>query len=141
MAQLTIAQAAKQWGVSRGKIYSHIKKGSISASKNGEGKTVIDVSEMLRVLGDAQPKTEQKAPQQAPTLLVDSLQKQIELLERELGDAKEREKLANERNREMNDQVASLLNRLNHFEQEDKTEKKQKKKGLLGRVVDAILED
>lgn len=138
MAQLTISQAAKQWCVSRGKLYAHIKKGSISTSKNGEGKTVIDVSELLRVLGDAQPNNKPETQKQPPTLLVDSLHKQIELLERELHDAKEREKLANDRNQEMNEQVTSLLNRLNHLEHD---EKKQKKKGLFGRVVEAVLDN
>ena len=141
MAQLTIAQAAKQWGVSRGKLYSHVKKGTLSTSKNGEGKTVIDVSELLRVLGDAQPKTAQKATEQPPTVLVDSLQKQIQLLERELQDAKEREREANERTKEMNSQVTSLLNRISHLEQDDKTPAKQKKKSKFWRVVDTLMED
>ena len=140
MPQLTVTQASKQWNISRGKLYSYIKKGSISVSKNAEGKTVIDVSELLRIFSNPHPKTEKQTHQDSPNLLVNSLQKQVDLLERELDDAKVRERLANERNKEMSDQVTSLLNRIEHFKQDDAQDKKLKKRGFLTRVMDAVFE-
>jgi excisionase family DNA binding protein len=47
----TVAEAARQVGVSRQTVFDKIKAGKLSATVNGEGVKVVDVSELLRVFG------------------------------------------------------------------------------------------
>ena len=67
MAQVSISEAARLAGISRGSLYkSYIKKGVISVSADLAGKKFIDTSELLRVFGELkgnsneQPTGEQK---------------------------------------------------------------------------------
>ena len=67
MAQVSISEAARLAGISRGSLYkSYIKKGVISVSADAAGKKSIDTSELLRVFGELkgnsseQPAGEQK---------------------------------------------------------------------------------
>jgi hypothetical protein len=56
MATLTIAGAARTWGVSRQTVYNKISEGVLSVTKDASDATRIDPAEMLRVFGE--PKTE-----------------------------------------------------------------------------------
>lgn len=47
----TVAESAKQVGVSRQTIFDKIKSGKLSATINNDGVKVVDVSELLRVFG------------------------------------------------------------------------------------------
>ena len=53
MAQVSISEAARLAGISRGGLYkSYLKKGVISVSTDSSGKKFIDTSELLRVFGE-----------------------------------------------------------------------------------------
>ena len=53
MAQVSISEAARLAGISRGSLYkSYINKGVISVSTDSAGKKFIDTSELLRVFGE-----------------------------------------------------------------------------------------
>ena len=53
MNTLSITEAAKLAGVSRNTMYSKIKKGILSKSKDSKGRVYIELSELLRVYPDA----------------------------------------------------------------------------------------
>ena len=55
MTKLNITEAAKAAGISRPTFYRHIKDGKVSVEKGSDGETRIDLSEILRVYGEAQP--------------------------------------------------------------------------------------
>lgn len=53
MAQVSISEAARLAGISRGGLYkTYLSKGVISVSTNSAGKKSIDTSELLRVFGE-----------------------------------------------------------------------------------------
>ena len=53
MAKVSISEAARLAGISRGSLYkSYLSKGVISVSKDSLGKKSIDTSELLRVFGE-----------------------------------------------------------------------------------------
>jgi hypothetical protein len=56
MPTLSIAGAAREWGISRQTIYNKISEGILSVTKDASDATRIDPAEMLRVFGE--PKTE-----------------------------------------------------------------------------------
>ena len=51
MAKLNLSQAAKAVGIHRSTIHRHIDEGKISSEVIGNGKKVVDTSELLRVYG------------------------------------------------------------------------------------------
>ena len=51
MPLLTIAKAARTFGVARSTIYSHLRSGKLSATRTPEGERRIDTSELHRVYG------------------------------------------------------------------------------------------
>lgn len=52
MALLPVSKAAELVGLSRKTMYSHIRSGKVSASKNAKGVLLIDTSELIRVFSD-----------------------------------------------------------------------------------------
>jgi hypothetical protein len=53
LAQVSISEAARLAGISRGGLYkTYLSKGVISVSTNSAGKKSIDTSELLRVFGE-----------------------------------------------------------------------------------------
>ena len=53
MARVSISEAARLIGISRGSLYkSYLNKGAISVSSDSSGKKSIDTSELLRVFGE-----------------------------------------------------------------------------------------
>lgn len=46
---LTVAQAAKEVGITRGGLWKAIKQGRLSATKNNHGQFVVDPAELFRV--------------------------------------------------------------------------------------------
>ena len=49
--QFTITEAAKLYGKQRKTIYRHLDTGRLSAGVRGDGKRVIDLSELIRCYG------------------------------------------------------------------------------------------
>ena len=64
--QLTVSQAAELYGVARSTVHRKLKSGRMSSTVRGDGKRVVALSELIRVMGE--PDTvEEKVQQDAPT--------------------------------------------------------------------------
>lgn len=62
---LTVSQAAELYGVARSTVHRKLKSGRMSSTVRGDGKRVIAMSELIRVIGE--PGTvEEKVQQNAP---------------------------------------------------------------------------
>jgi len=89
---LTVSEAAKTVGISRGGIWKAIKRGKLSATKDHAGNFTIDLAELLRAYpqvdrqmdkegGDSkQPSIDKWTGNRHSDELVDSLREQIDLL-------------------------------------------------------------
>jgi septal ring factor EnvC (AmiA/AmiB activator) len=133
MVAMTLGKAAKQWNLARGTVYAAAKNGKLSVTKNSQGHYQVDAAEMSRVYG--QPKSKEQPQQiQQTTIAADLMQKQIDLLERQLREAKERED-------RLNNQIDQLNARLEHHKTPTNDQPRHKKKWLIGRVVDAVLDN
>ncbi len=97
MPILTVTQAAKAANKSRATLYRHIKKGDLSAHQQPDGSKGIDTSELIRVFGPLHYDTSQtrksaRHETHANTALlqsrIEALERENELLRRELTDAK-----------------------------------------------------
>ena len=88
--KLSPTQAEKRYEVTRQTVYKDIEKGKLSASKDGKGKTVIDMSELDRVYEkrrqkDTSPSVANLQTATDKTVNLDSLlQKEIDLLREQL---------------------------------------------------------
>jgi hypothetical protein len=118
MAQLTISDAARVTGVSRVTLHRYIKTGKLSRTPDG----LIDTAELLRIGLVLQPDTVQQpvtvqrpaTPSATPPVTPDTpaLERLIEVLQRELEDARAREQAARERE-------AMLLQMLQQVQQQN----------------------
>ena len=62
MPELTIGRMAKLYGLHRSSLYEAVAKGRVSAGYNVKGQRVIDLSEMIRVYGEAPGTTRHPTP-------------------------------------------------------------------------------
>ncbi len=114
MAQLTISDAARVTGVSRVTLHRYIKAGKLSRTPDG----LIDTTELLRIglvlHSDTlkQPVTVQRPAPPLVTADTPTLERLIEVLQRELDDARAREQAARERE-------AMLLQMLQQVQQQN----------------------
>jgi len=114
MAKLTISDAARVTGVSRVTLHRYIKAGKLSRTPDG----LIDTAELLRIGLVLQPDTlQQPVTVQRPatppvTADTPTLERLIEVLQRELDDARAREQAARERE-------AMLLQMLQQVQQQN----------------------
>jgi hypothetical protein len=118
MAQLTISDAARVTGVSRVTLHRYIKAGKLSRTPDG----LIDTAELLRIGLVLHPDTLQQpvtvqrpaTPPATPPVTADTptLERLIEVLQRELDDARAREQAARERE-------AMLLQMLQQVQQQN----------------------
>ena len=102
--KLNITDAAKAIGKPRSTLYRHIKKGKISSDEDGQGNTVIDVSELQRVYGklnmtatDSDTERSEALHQSAPlqsAAEIELLQLRLEHAEKQRDSEKERRERA-----------------------------------------------
>ncbi len=91
MALITIAEASRRWDVSRSTLNRYLKKGQISAEKQGRYRKV-DTSEMRRVFGevdvsddtDGTVSGDTQRHTEAHSELLDGLRHQVTQLEQQL---------------------------------------------------------
>ena len=102
MPILTFSQAIRAAGASRSTVYRYVKEGKLSATRLPNGKRGIDTAELERVFGPLQSfdTSQTIASKQGGTAkiqtsmfqerdeIVELLRQQVQLLERELVDAK-----------------------------------------------------
>ncbi|MGL5145825.1 MAG: plasmid replication DNA-binding protein, partial [Acinetobacter junii] len=91
MKKLSVSELAKLYGYSRQAVYAHIKKGNLSKGSDG----LIDFSEALRVFGEPQKSNSSVNQSQSTSrhnlTEVDSLKRQVDMLEKQLNQAIQRE--------------------------------------------------
>ena len=102
MSILTFSQAIRAAGVARSTIYRYVKEGKLSATCFPDGRRGIDTAELERVFGSLQSfdisqtiaskqsRTAKKQPGmfEGRDEIVELLRQQVQMLERELTDAK-----------------------------------------------------
>ena len=139
---ITVSDASKRWGVARTTIYRNIKSGKLSQS-NGK----IDHAEMVRVFGE--PSADKKSRSEDAQLLqqlAESLQNRVDELERSIH-ATQQEKAALIQEKEwLRNQVDKAQETIKLLEpqshgQVPATSRPQPKKGLIGRLIGAVLDD
>ncbi len=78
MARVSISEAARLAGISRGSLYkSYLNKGVISVSSDSSGKKFIDTSELLRVFGELEGNSSEQ-PDDAQESTSEQLREQVE---------------------------------------------------------------
>ena len=100
MNTLSITEAAKLAGVSRNTMYSKIKKGILSKSKDSKGRVYIELSELLRVYPDAkkeQDKEDVKHDVQSEHLMTPSELQELVTLRAQVELYAQKEEMLNER--------------------------------------------
>ena len=124
MTILGINAAARAAGVARSTIQRAIKNGRLSATSTATGERGIDLAELLRVFGPLPPsRLEQAAaslPPAAPTATGEATL--VEMLQDQLQQALERERLTIERAQDREARLLSLL----EAEQQARRELEQK---------------
>ena len=89
MTLLTIVEAAKQFGVTRSRIYRALEKGTITAQIDADGVKRIDPTDLVRVFGNAKQK--KHAPNKSDTIKMEQSETVVEILKEQLKQAQERE--------------------------------------------------
>lgn len=164
---MTVIELAKLYGMNRQSIYKRIKKGDLS--KNSDGR--IDLSEAIRVFGEPAQRsnsnvTQLQSSEVQKSAEVDILKQQVDMLQKQLEVAQERELFQRQQLQKKDDQIFSLQLLLGapkqeveagqekEPEQEITVEKAQeetftpkvevqqpvKRRSLFGRVINAILD-
>lgn len=90
MTLLTIVEAAKQFGVTRSRIYRAIDRGEITPQVNDDGAKVIDAADMVRVFG-TKASTRKTAPNKSDASPMRQSEQLVEILQEQLKQAQERE--------------------------------------------------
>lgn len=108
MKALSVIELAKLYGMNRQSIYKRINKGDLS--KNSDGK--IDLSEAIRVFGEPSQRNIENVTLQSQAAQksaeVDMLRQAVDMLQRQLQLAEEREAFQREELKAKNDQIESL---------------------------------
>lgn len=166
MKALSVIELAKLYGMNRQSIYKRINKGDLS--KNSDGK--IDLAEAIRVFGE--PSQRSNAEQsQATSKQAESyiLRQQVDMLQKQLELAQERERFQREQLQAKDEQIYSLQLLLGAPKPQPQAEQvqeptpepiqptlqpmpepkpivqesqpePQKRRGLFGRVIRAVLD-
>jgi len=108
MKALSVIELAKLYGMNRQSIYKRINKGDLS--KNSDGK--IDLSEAIRVFGEPSQRSNQNVTLQSQVTQksaeVDTLRQTVNMLQKQLDLAQERERFQREQLQAKDDQIYSL---------------------------------
>lgn len=163
MKAMTVIELAKLYGMNRQSIYKRIKKGDLS--KNSDGR--IDLSEAIRVFGEPAQRsnlnvTQLQSSEVNKSAEVDILKQQVDMLQKQLEVAQERELFQRQQLQKKDDQIFSLQLLLGTpkpsaeaepikesvlekeqpevLKAEIDVQQKTKRRSLFDRVVSAILE-
>lgn len=97
MPALTLGRIAKLYGMHRSSVYEAVAKGRVSARLDGNGRKVIELSEAIRVWGEAssnqtakpdtrhQSSADQQHPDAHPTDTLQPLLEELRLLREEVA--------------------------------------------------------
>lgn len=108
MKALSVIELAKLYGMNRQSIYKRINKGDIT--KNSDGK--IDFAEAIRVFGEPSQRSNQNVTLQSKATQNETesyvLRQQVDMLQKQLELAQEREQFQREELKAKNEQIESL---------------------------------
>lgn len=108
MKALSVIELAKLYGMNRQSIYKRINKGDLT--KNSDGK--IDVAEAIRVFGEPSQRSNQNVTLQSKATQNETesyvLRQQVDMLQKQLELAQEREQFQREQLQAKDDQIFSL---------------------------------
>lgn len=108
MKAFSVIELAKLYGLNRQSIYKRISKGDLS--KNSDGK--IDLSEAIRVFGEPSQRRTQNVTLQSQATQksaeLDIMRQQVDMLQKQLELAQEREQFQREELKAKNEQIESL---------------------------------
>lgn len=163
--KLTPSEVMKQWKIGRTKLYQMMSDGKLSYENTSTGKRQIDLSEVVRALGEPDSKKGDESPIQS-VFIVQALQKQLEAQKSMSGDYIQslKDQLATK-----DEQIAKLMESLENttkllqhqqaspkeelapkFEQQEVPQSELKpeasqpvkhKRSLFQRVLSAVVED
>jgi hypothetical protein len=169
MKALSVIELSKLYGMTRQAVYKQVNKGNLT--KNSDGK--IDLAEAIRVFGEPSQHVNRSSTTVTPKLSeVYLLEQQVNMLQKQLEEAKELDRFHREELKAKNDQLNAKdeqiesLQRLlgapkpqQHAEQvqeptpepiqptlepkpivQEEQPKPQKRRGLFGRVIRAVLD-
>ena len=120
MAKLNISQAARATEKSRSTIQRYIKSGKLNVHKNAAGETKVDTAELIRVFGELNKNTIQLLHVSGATKSSTKTQfatPAIEILQKELKTARERERDALKREEWLREQLNAERERSKDLEQ------------------------
>jgi len=108
MKALSVIELSKLYGMNRQSIYKRISKGDLT--KNSDGK--IDLAEAIRVFGEPSQRSKQNVTLQSQATQNDTesyvLRQQVDMLQKQLELAQEREAFQREQLQAKDDQIFSL---------------------------------
>lgn len=108
MKALSVIELAKLYGMNRQSIYKRINKGDIT--KNSDGK--IDFAEAIRVFGEPSQRSNQNVTLQSKATQNETesyvLRQQVDMLQKQLELAQEREQFQRDQLQAKDDQIFSL---------------------------------
>jgi hypothetical protein len=98
MAVISISEAARSWRMARSTLQRALQEGKLSATPRADGSKGIDTVELLRVFGEAPGALQergssevQRATPSATDSTIATLQAQVQLLQEQLQEARQRE--------------------------------------------------
>ena len=108
MKALSVIELAKLYGMNRQSVYKRISKGDLSKNSNGK----IDLSEAIRVFGEPSQRNNHNVTLQSQATQksaeVDMLRQAVDMLQKQLQLAEEREVFQREELKAKNEQIESL---------------------------------
>jgi excisionase family DNA binding protein len=118
MAKITIVEAAKQFNVTRPRIYRAIKKGELTATVSDDGVQLVQIQDMVRLFDNIKKKPVQKNVRDTS---FDTDLKMIKILEEQLRKAEEDKTFLKQQIQDIRKDFEDYKLRIEHQEQTDKS--------------------
>lgn len=128
--QVNLSEAARMTGVSRSTIQRDKQSGRLSVTTNAKGKPFVSISELIRVYGAIEKSDDSRISKAVSDEHLNGIEKENKLLKKLVDQMEEQLRQSGEREKEL----------LEMLKNAPKIEHKPHKKGLLGRIVDTILD-
>ena len=108
---LTLLDAARRVGVTKGAVLKAIRRGKLSAIKDGQGQWRIDPAELARAYDLSPPPASSPADTGAPDVRerLARAEAMVEVLERQVGDLQRRLDEADRERRELQGKALALI--------------------------------
>lgn len=118
MTKITIVEAAKQFNVTRPRIYRAIKKGELTATVSDDGIQLVQVQDMVRLFDNVKKKSVQKNVRDTSS---DTDLKMITILEEQLRKAEEDKTFLKQQIQDIRKDFEDYKLRIEHQERTEKS--------------------